>query len=239
MLLSLMDVLVQDPLLFLRLAPIVLGVAGGGILVALTVHEFGHALVATLLGDITARAQGRVSLNPLRHLDPAGTLMILLVGFGWGKPVQFNPAYVRYGRRGVAMVAGAGPASNFTTAALLAVPARLGVVDIAPRFDLYIVRILESPLDIGLWVTAVVSAAFAFNILLGLFNLLPIFPLDGFNVAVGVLPGTMAYALLRTQQYGMGILLVIIAADMFFGIGLLSRVLTPAGDFLRRLLLGG
>jgi Zn-dependent protease len=91
---------------------------------------------------------------------------------------------------------------------------------------------------VGLWVAAVLSAAFLFNITLGLFNLLPIFPLDGFNVAVGVLPREMAYSLLRMRQYGMLILLAIIATDMFFGLGLLSRVLRPAGDFLSRIFLG-
>src|SRR3989344_8174720 len=98
------------------------------LVVAITVHEFAHALAATNLGDPTARAAGRLTLNPLAHLDPMGTILIFLVGFGWGKPVPYNPSFVKRGRWGEMLVAIAGPISNLLLAFLLALPGRIYLI---------------------------------------------------------------------------------------------------------------
>ena len=125
MLLWNLRLLIDDPAAFFLLVAIV----GFSLLIAITVHEFSHALMANRLGDPTAKRMGRLSLNPIKHLDPLGTLMLLLVGFGWGKPVPINPNYFRMNpRRGMAVSALAGPLSNFALAAVLGVIIRTGVV---------------------------------------------------------------------------------------------------------------
>lgn len=239
MLLALLDTLTRDPRSFLIMAPILLAVVGGGVLVALTIHEFAHALTATALGDPTARQQGRVSLNPLRHLDPAGTLMLLVVGFGWGRPVAFDPYRLRYGRRGIALVAGAGPVSNFATAALLALPVRAGLVEMNVSLGSALGYLFAFPGNLAFWATALFSAAFLFNVLLGTFNLLPLAPLDGFQVALGLLPLRAARALQRVGQYGMLLLFGIIAADLFLRLDLLGWVIGPVTRAVTGVLVGG
>ena len=128
MILGSLNLLFSDPLRFLLVFPISLGVVGMALLVAITVHEFSHALAAFYLGDLTAKRLGRLSLNPIRHLDPMGTALLVIVGFGWGKPVPVNDAALRRGRQGMAVVAAAGPISNVVTASLFAMPIRTGVL---------------------------------------------------------------------------------------------------------------
>ena len=122
MLLGSYSLLADDPSGFVRLAALVFL----SLVVAITIHEFSHALVANGLGDDTARRLGRLSLNPKRHLDPMGTMMMLVAGFGWGKPVPVNPNRLAHGQRGTALVAAAGPLSNLMLAFLLAIPFKLG-----------------------------------------------------------------------------------------------------------------
>ena len=120
-----------EPLTFL----ILVGLGVLALTVAITIHEFSHTLVANGLGDTTAKDQGRLSLNPLKHLDPVGTVMILLAGFGWGKPVPVNPDRLAHGAMGTTLVAAAGPLSNLMVAFLLAVPIKLGILDFSlPSF---------------------------------------------------------------------------------------------------------
>ena len=108
------ELLAEQPMLFLR----VMGATILGLLAAITVHEASHALIATVQGDFTARGRGRLSLNPIAHLDPAGAILLLIVGFGWGKPVPVNPFWLKLGPRlGTALVALAGPTSNILMAA--------------------------------------------------------------------------------------------------------------------------
>ncbi|MBI4296964.1 MAG: site-2 protease family protein, partial [Chloroflexi bacterium] len=126
MLLRSLDLLFSDPAAFLLLLPVLLVTVGLALVVGITVHEYSHALAAYRLGDATAKMQGRLSLNPLAHLDPMGTAMIFLVGFGWGKPVPVNPHMLRKGgRTGMSLVAAAGPLANLVTAALLSIPMRM------------------------------------------------------------------------------------------------------------------
>lgn len=214
----------QDPLG----ATLVLVVTLGALVSALTIHEFGHALASHRLGDETARAMGRLSLNPLRHIDPLGAIMLLVVGFGWGKPVQVNAALLQRGRLGMAAVSIAGPGSNFVFAALLAAVVRL------TSFDLRDLS-LSDPLS---WVGFLLLIAIFYNLLLGVFNLIPLAPLDGSKVLIGIAPRELAYNLMRFESYGVIILVMIIAADAVLNFGILSRVLVPPVTWLSALLLG-
>ena len=192
------------------------------LIVGITVHEFSHAWSANQLGDYTARSQGRLTLNPVRHLDPLGTILIFVAGFGWGKPTPVSPQYLRIGERaGMAVVALAGPISNMVVATLAALPFRLGTVSFGGGIDSLFLQSLV------LW-----------NIVLAVFNLLPIAPLDGFKVALGILPRAAAAVFERTERFGMVLLMVIVLVDVLTPIGILSSILFPAIGVLRRLLLG-
>lgn len=170
-----------------------------GILVALVVgitfHEFSHAALADALGDHRPRALGRVSLNPLRHLEPVGALFFLIAGFGWGKPVPVNGYALRSGPIGMTIVAGAGPIANFAVAAVFAVVFR--VLDAAGLLEQDFVRL-------------VLASIVYFNVLLGFFNLLPIPPLDGYNVMLPLLPPRQQFAVQRYAQFGYLVLLALV-----------------------------
>ena len=193
-----------------------------GFVIAITVHEFSHAAAARALGDRTAQRAGRLTLNPIAHLDPMGTLMILLsslagVGFGWGKPVPYDPNAVRFGRFGGAIVSIAGPFSNFVVAVIvLAVTPHFNVTGLVTQRDLYGL--------VGL------------NLGLCAFNLLPLPPLDGFGVLFGVAPRSVAYQLARVAQYGPGILLILVfsANILPFRPPLLTRILDPVVSALQQ-----
>src|SRR6476620_11838559 len=149
------------------------------LLVGITFHEFMHAFVADQLGDHRPRAMGRVSLNPAAHIDPIGALFFLIAGFGWGKPVQVNPYALRPGRNGMAYVAAAGPLANLVVASVAAVVFR----------GLVLSGLADSPSDFA-W--QLLFAIVQFNVILGLFNLLPIPPLDGYNLVLPFLPADIA-----------------------------------------------
>lgn len=153
-------------------SPLIFIAGFGGFLIALTVHEYCHALAAYLLGDETAYRAGRLTLNPLAHLDPVGTVLIPLLGalsglpvFGWAKPVPYNPYNLRNSRSGAMLIAAAGPTSNFLMAAL----------------SLLAVRLLIGPagLDIRNLLVIFLAAFASVNVFLGTFNLIPVPPLDG------------------------------------------------------------
>jgi Zn-dependent protease len=164
------------------------------LLVGLTFHEFSHAFTADTLGDHRPRAMGRLSLNPLRHLDPIGAVMLLIAGFGWAKPVMVNPYALRSGRQGMALVAAAGPLSNVAVALVFGVIARiLGLAGVDGGF-----------------VFTVVFLVIYLNLVLAIFNLLPIPPLDGYNFALALLPPRLAFPLQRYAPYGVLILLLLV-----------------------------
>ncbi len=164
------------------------------LLLALPIHEYAHAATAVALGDDTPRRQGRLTLNPLAHLDIFGSLLILLVGFGWAKPVQWNPANIGVDRRlGSILVALAGPVSNLVMALLSA--AVLGFIDLNNGMLLqFLVFFLQ------------------INVLLFVFNMIPIPPLDGSHVLFALLPGNMQRLRWQIQQYGFLILLLLVYA---------------------------
>ena len=168
-------------------------------------HEFCHAWAASELGDQTAARQGRLTLNPLVHIDPIGALMLVLIGFGWGRPTPVNPYNLRIGpAKGNALVALAGPVSNFFFAALAALPLRMGWVAARDPRD---IANASGDEVVGLFLAMFV----VFNLLLGIFNLIPVHPLDGFKVLVGIAPREVAMRLERLAPYGPGILFALIA----------------------------
>ncbi len=199
MLLYLRDFSDNPPALFAYL-----GAFGIAFVTGIAFHEFSHAWTAYQLGDDTAARQGRLTLNPLAHLDPMGTVLLLLVGFGWGKPTPVNPYRLRNGpKRGNAMVAAAGPVSNFFFAALAALPIRLGLIDSITSFNR--IRDASGQEIVGLFLAFIVLI----NVFLGVFNLIPIHPLDGFKVAVGVLPGELSRQLNALAAWGPGLLMTL------------------------------
>lgn len=156
----------------------------------ITIHEFAHAWRAEKAGDPTPRSRGRLSLNPLDHYDPVGTTLILLFGFGWGKPVPVNPAMFRNPRRDQLMVALWGPLSNLILAVVLAIPIRLGVTGVY---------------------TEPLMAIILLQLILAIFNLLPVYPLDGSRILSAMLPVDKARRLdALFQQYGMVLLIVVV-----------------------------
>ncbi len=184
-----------------------------GILFGFTIHEFAHAWTAWKLGDDTAERQGRLTLNPLVHLDPMGTLLIIFAGFGWAKPVPVNPANFRQPRRDDVLVTAAGPASNLLTAGLLAI-----------LFHLIPSQAVDS---LGTTFSEVLYRGIYFNLLLCFFNLIPIFPLDGARVVRGLLPPNQAYTFSKLEPAGPLILLGMIALGSYAKVDILGRIIGP------------
>lgn len=172
------------------------------VLFCMTIHELCHGLTAYRLGDPTAKNLGRLTLNPLRHIDLVGALMLLFVGVGWAKPVMVDMRYFKRPKRDMALTALAGPASNFVLAFIML--ALYSVLDrLLPSEGLAVSLLFQF-----LWNTAAMSVG------LGLFNLIPISPLDGSKILFSFLPDKVYYTILRYERYAM----LLIVAFMFFGI---------------------
>jgi Zn-dependent protease len=172
--------------------PQVVGIAVA-LVVGITFHEFSHAFLADQLGDHGPRARGRVSLNPMRHIDPVGALVFVMAGFGWGRPVQVNVYSLRPGPIGMAIVAAGGPTANVIVAIVAAVVFR--VLDMA--------GIGGFVLELSLWIVF-------FNLVLAFFNLLPIPPLDGYNALLAFLPPKAAFTVQRWAPYGIIVILLLV-----------------------------
>ena len=198
------------------------------LLFSLTVHESAHAWTANRLGDPTARRLGRISLNPVVHIDPIGTILLPLVAFmagglifGWAKPVPVNPRNLKNYRRDFLMIAAAGPASNVLLATAASLLMRVGPAGAAASGGIASVLF-----DVGFMVIQL-------NLLLAVFNMIPIPPLDGGNVLAGLLPGPLADGYDRVvRPYGFMILLVLMMTGTLYDIiippfGVLSGLLTP------------
>jgi len=176
------------------------------ILIALTFHEYAHGKMAFILGDPTARNQGRLTLNPLAHLDILGTLLLIVAGFGWAKPVQINPFYFQMDRRkGMMLVGLAGPVMNLVLAYLAAV-----LLQIFFRYHIG-----------GSLATTFLNLLVGYNVVLGIFNLIPVPPLDGSRVLAGLLPPKGAAVVYQLENYGTIILLLLIAT------GIIGRIIGP------------
>ncbi|WP_026766071.1 site-2 protease family protein [Selenomonas ruminantium] len=177
-----------------------------GLLIAMVIHEYAHAQVAVWLGDFTPRLMGRLTLNPKAHVDPIGMLMLFLVHFGWAKPVMINPRNFKNPKRDDILVSLAGPAANFITAflALLA---------------LLLYSRMGGDMTAGVYL--VFQMIIEYNIGFGIFNLIPLPPLDGSHVLMQLLPRDMAYKLAGLERYSFLILIVLLMTPV------LSMILIP------------
>lgn len=233
MLLRSLDLIIDRPVDGL----ITMGALLLALVIAITFHEFCHALGARQLGDLTATHQGRLSLNPLAHLDPLGSMMILLAGFGWGKPVPVNVYNLRPplgARRGMSVVAAAGPISNVFMALVASLPIRFALVQLSAVGFYAFDGSKHDP------VAYFLQSIILLNLALAAFNLLPIAPLDGFKVALGLLPGRAAAEFSRIEPIGPFILLGLILLDYALpGPGILSAVIVPVIETLARLVFAG
>lgn len=203
-----LNVLLSSPLAFIILASV--------LVIAISIHEFAHALMADYLGDPTPRSQGRVTLNPLAHLDPVGTIALLLVGFGWGKPVQFDPYNLKDRRRDTLLIALAGPASNIIMAFLLA---------------------LALPWSGGL--AQIFGYAIQINLVLATFNLLPVHPLDGGKILSGLLPKNLSIEFDDVMhRYGYIILLALVFLPVNGG-SPVDYIVVPLMNLLQSVIIQG
>ena len=196
--------------------PILFFVFAASLVLAITIHEYMHAWMADRLGDPTPRLQKRVTLNPLAHLDPLGTIAILITNFGWGRPVEFDPYNLRHPRRDSALIALAGPCSNLFLALVGAAMLRFFNIPDLPSIFLYIFI----PINVSLLI----------------FNLLPIHPLDGGKILAGILPESYAEEWDEFQaKYGLFLLLALLL-PIANGVSPLARLLLPIREAVLRLL---
>ena len=195
-------------------SPLVFFVSAIGLIMALSVHEFSHALVADRLGDPTPRSQGRLTLNPLKHLDPIGTLLLFLVGFGWGKPVMFDPYNLKNPRQDAALISIAGPISNLLMALLFSIVGKA----LLGEYFAFLVPFIYT------------------NIVLAIFNLVPIGPLDGQKIVLGLLPRDLAYEFeMIMSRYGTLILLLLILP--VFGTSPITALIDPVITYIAHFLI--
>ncbi|NTU47245.1 site-2 protease family protein [Candidatus Roizmanbacteria bacterium] len=192
------------------------------LIVAITIHEFSHAWMADRLGDPTPRIQRRLNLNPLSHLDPYGSLFMLFFGFGWGKPVIFDPYNLKNPRKDAAFISLAGPISNILLALVCSLLLRVALV--APVTNLATVA------------TIVLAPLISINIFLAIFNLIPIHPLDGFKVVEGALPENKAREWRQLERYGFIFLLLMILPIGPNQMPLLETIIRPISYFLLQFL---
>lgn len=191
------------------------------LLFALCFHEFSHAYIAYKLGDMTAARLGRLTLNPAAHLDPIGSLMILFVGFGWAKPVPVSPQHFSDPRKGMMLVAVAGPAANLLLAAIGGL----------------IVRIFYTVL-IGTQFMTILFNFIIINIALCMFNMIPVYPLDGSQILSGYLIRKNPDLVYKIQRYGPQVLFGLIFFGMITNISIIWWVIGPFVRFFARLFTG-
>ncbi len=197
--------------------------------VAITIHEFMHAFTAYQLGDNTAARLGRVTLNPVAHFDPLGFMMLIVllispIGFAWGRPVPVNPGNFRNPKRGMVLVAAAGPLSNLVQATLFALPLRLNpdLLDSWPPFG-------QNLVIMGITI----------NVALAAFNMVPIPPLDGHKILTGLLPDFWYPILAPLEQYGFAILLALLFLPNLLGLNLISPIVGPVQSLILNIILPG
>ena len=198
-------------------SPITFALFALSLIVAVTVHEFSHALVADRLGDPTPRSQGRLSLNPLVHLDPLGTLSLFLIGFGWGKPVEFYPPNLKSPRRDAALISIAGPISNILVATVLSV---IGRTLLDPGISTFLLPFIY------------------INVILAVFNLVPIGPLDGQKILFALLPRDLAYEYQAIMSRYGTLILIFFLLPVMGSTAPIQALIGPVISFVLRLMLG-
>ena len=191
----------------LSTSPLAFVIIFGGLLLSITLHEFAHCWVTDKLGDPTPRSKGRLTLDPRAHLDPLGTLMILFAGFGWGRPAPFDPYNLKNPVRDTALIAAAGPITNIAVALLLSLLLQLGLFP-------------------TVWLQLAAFQIMAINVMLAIFNLVPVYPLDGSRILTALLPKQTAMEYESVMmRYGTLILLFLIFP--WNGVSPVSQLLSP------------
>lgn len=189
-------------------------------LFALTIHELAHGYVAWNLGDPTAKNAGRLTLNPLKHLDPLGVIAFVIMKIGWAKPVPVDPRYFKDPQKGMLLVALAGPAANLLTAVASAILVKLLIM--VPFIPMFALKPMVGMLVASVWI----------NIMLAVFNCLPIPPLDGSRVLMGLLPPEAARRYAKLEPFGFILLL-----GLFYA-GIIGKLIIPIISYANNLLLG-
>jgi Zn-dependent protease len=198
------------------------------ILLALTFHEYAHAYVANRLGDDTAKQSGRLSLNPLRHLDPLGTIMIFVVHFGWAKPVPVNPYRLKNPKKDMLWISAAGPFANMVLAFASGILLRLLIATGGTPDRTSIMGLL----------IYVVFMSLQINLALAIFNILPIAPLDGSKILAGLLPAGYEKMFYFMDRYGPFILFGLIIFGSATGVSVLGRIIWPFVKFFSNIFAG-
>jgi Zn-dependent protease len=200
------------------------------VLIAITVHEYWHGRIAYKLGDPTAAEAGRLTLNPLAHLDPIGTLMLIFFRFGWAKPVPVNFNNLNHPRRDMIYVSLAGPVANILTAIIFALTLRLSY------YFFLRITVVQNTVFLKLILTLIkgwllfLQTGVIINLALAIFNLIPVPPLDGSKILLGFLPNSTTYRYAKLESYGPIILLILAYS------GIIGKILFPVVDFLFNLL---
>jgi len=200
------------------------------VLIAITIHEYWHGMIAYKLGDSTAAEAGRLTLNPLAHLDPIGTLMLILFRFGWAKPVPVNFNNLNHPKRDMIYVSLAGPVANILTAIIFALTLRLSY------YFFFRITVVQNTIFLKLIITLIkgwllfLQTGVIINLALAIFNLIPVPPLDGSKILLGLLPSSPAYRYAKLESYGPVILLILVLS------GIIGKILFPLVFFLFNLL---
>ena len=197
-----------------------------GFIFGLTFHEFSHAAVASRLGDPTARNMGRLTLNPLAHLDVIGSLMLVFVGFGWAKPVPVDANYLRSPRRDMALIAMAGPVANI----ILAIACSIAL------HGLLIGSLLGGSSAAEIIVTLFVQAI-QINIILAVFNIIPVPPLDGSRILAGIVPENWNHGYEQFERVGPFFLFGLVLLGSLTGVSILSRIIMPLAEPVYKLVM--
>ena len=198
------------------------------ILLALTFHEYAHAFVANMYGDDTAKQSGRLTLNPLAHLDPMGTIMIFLVHFGWAKPVPVNPRRLKNPKKDMLWISAAGPLANMVLALVSGILLRLLFAAFGKPDQHSITGLL----------TFMVIMSLQINLALAIFNVLPIAPLDGSKILFGLLPSKHEGKIYFLERYGPFILIGLIVFGQFTGVSILGQLIWPFVGFFSKIFAG-
>ncbi len=200
------------------------------LLFTITIHEFSHGYVAYMLGDDTAKRAGRLTLNPISHIDPIGLIMLFIARFGWAKPVPINPHNFQNYKRDMAISAAAGPAANFIMAIILSLIFN-AIKNANPEILYY------SSNSTQFWLGMLIYAILI-NLALGLFNLIPIPPMDGSKILGGFLSDEAYFRYTAKERQGAQILMIIIVVSIVFRLNLIGSIIMPPLNFLLNLLTG-